>query len=64
MDILTVGTRHPGAANVFRTVGSIPGIVAFVADVLKTTSVVVLMGYLPAPEVDRLVASVMLIIGT
>ena len=64
VDIRKVGTRNPGAANVFRTIGIIPGVIAFVADVLTATLVVIIAGFLPAPEMIRLAASVMLLVGT
>ncbi|MDR1511752.1 MAG: glycerol-3-phosphate 1-O-acyltransferase PlsY [Endomicrobium sp.] len=35
VDIRSVGSGNPGAANVFRTVGKGPGILTFVADALK-----------------------------
>ena len=64
VDILSVGNRNPGAGNVFRTVGPIQGIAVYVADVLTGASVVIPAGWLPLPEVCRLVASVMILVGT
>ncbi len=64
VDIRAVGNRNPGAANVYRCVGPIQGIAVFLADVLTGFVVVLPASGLPAPEVTRLVASVMVLVGT
>lgn len=64
VDIRAVGNRNPGAANVYRCVGPIQGIAVFLADVLTGFAVVIPASDLPAPQVTRLVASVMVLVGT
>lgn len=46
VDIYAVGTRNPGAANVFRSVGRVWGAAVFVGDALKGAAPVVLAGFL------------------
>ncbi len=64
VSIRTVGTRNPGAANVFRTVGRLPGIAVFVADVMTGAAALLPAGWLPHPDITRLVAAVMVLVGT
>ena len=64
VEIRTLGNGNPGAANLYRSVGHVQGVSAFVADVLTGASVVILAGLLPFPDISRLAASVMILVGT
>lgn len=64
VDILTVGNRNPGAANVFRVVGPLPGIAVYLGDMLIATLAVVPTRWLPLSDVCMPVASVMVVVGT
>ena len=64
MDIVTTGNRNPGAANVFRVVGSLPGAIVYLADMLTATVVVAPTHWLPLSDACMLVASGTVIAGT
>ena len=64
VDIEAVDTRNPGAANVFRNVGRVQGIAVYLADLMTGAAVLIPTGWLPLPEVTRLVASIMILIGS
>ncbi|MSQ33189.1 MAG: hypothetical protein EXR60_02030 [Dehalococcoidia bacterium] len=51
VDICSVGTGNPGAANVYRAVGRVPGVLVFLADAMKGAGAVLLARALGvAPE--------------
>ena len=64
IDIFEAGTRNPGASNVFRTVGPLPGMAVYLADMLSAAFVVVPARALPFPEVCLLVAVLAVFTGT
>lgn len=64
VDISSVGNRNPGAANVFREVGRVQGIAVLLADGLMGIAAVLPTGWLPLPEVCRVVGTVMVMLGT
>ena len=64
VDILTTGNGNPGAANVFRVVGSLPGVIVYFADMLTATVVVTPTHWLPLSDTCMLAASGMVIVGT
>ncbi len=54
IDIRQAGSKNPGATNVFRVVGKIPGLVTLVIDVLKGVATVTLVADFFYPSVARL----------
>ena len=64
MERVTKGTRTPGAANVLRVVGTLPGVIVYLADMLTATVVVAPTHWLPLSDTCMLVASGMVIMGT
>ena len=64
VDILASGNRNPGAANVFRTVGPLQGVVVYLADLSVGVAVVFPASWLPLPDVCRFVGAIMVIMGT
>ena len=64
VDILSVGNRNPGAANVYREVGRGPGLYVYVADMLTAALVVAPTRWLPSSDACMLAASVMVVVGT
>ena len=64
VNIFTVGTGNPGAANVFRTVGRTPGFIVFAADVLKGAGAVALAGLIGIDPAElRIVAGAAVVVG-
>ena len=64
VDILRMGNRNPGTANVFRVVGPLPGVMVYLADMLTATAVVAPTHWLPLSDTCMLVASGMVVLGT
>lgn len=63
-DAFTLGTRNPGAANVFRTVGRVPGALALLGDAGKGVLAVVVAGELLDVEgAWRLIAGAAAVLG-
>ena len=71
VDIRTVGSKNMGATNVFRVLGTAPGIFVLVVDGLKgfaacTWLVDLLLNFIPAPsdqELLRIVAGIAAVLG-
>ena len=64
VDILRTGNRNPGAANAFRVVGPLPGVLVYVADTVTAMVVVAPTHWLPLSDACMLAASGMVIVGT
>ena len=64
VDILAAGNRNPGASNVYRTVGPLPGIAVYLADTLSGAAVIIPTRWLPFPEICLLVAVFAVFTGT
>ena len=63
VDIFSIGTRNPGAANVFRTVGHPWGTLVFLGDGLKGAGAVVIARLLGLPEELALGAGLAAVVG-
>ena len=64
VDILAAGNRNPGASNVFRTVGPLPGVAVYLADMLSAAIVIFPTRWLPFSEACLLVAVLAVFAGT
>ena len=61
---MTAGNRNPGASNVFRIVGPVPGVAVYLADMLSGAIVIVPTQWLPFPDICLLVAVFAVFTGT
>ena len=62
-DAFALGTRNPGAANVFRTVGRVPGTLALLGDAGKGVLAVVVADLLGVEGAWRLIPGVAAVLG-
>ena len=62
-DVFALGTRNPGAANVFRTVGRVPGALSLLGDAGKGVLAVVAADLLGLEGAWRLVPGVAAVLG-
>jgi glycerol-3-phosphate acyltransferase PlsY len=64
VDIFSVGTGNPGAANTFRSVGRFPGLIVFGLDALKGAAAVLIAGVLGVDVVElRVLAGATAVVG-
>ena len=63
IDIRDVGSRNPGAANTFRQVGAVAGLVVLLADMLKGAAAVTPLVLLDAPEWAIFLSAVAVLAG-
>lgn len=63
VDIRTVGTRNPGAANVWRSIGWLPGLAAFLADALTGAVAVFVPQWLPNPSLGMAAGTAGVVLG-
>ncbi|MEE9198888.1 MAG: glycerol-3-phosphate acyltransferase, partial [Dehalococcoidia bacterium] len=63
IDIRRVGSRNPGALNVYRSVGKGPGLAVFALDVAKGLLAIYAVRWLGAPESAMYLAAVLVTLG-
>ncbi|MFQ5934209.1 MAG: glycerol-3-phosphate acyltransferase [Dehalococcoidia bacterium] len=63
VDIRRVGSGNPGALNVYRSLGSAPGLAVFALDAAKGLLAIYLTRWLDAPEASMYLAALLVAVG-
>ena len=63
IDIRAIGSRNPGALNVWRSVGKAPGLAVFLLDAAKGLLAIYIVQWLVAPDAAMYLAAAVVAVG-